>query len=119
MQGPEERLEGLGIALPSAVDPARPARIAPATRTVVNGHFFWVASAEELQTFRADPQRFTGPLLDPVDHAWFTPDADSPRREVAGEILLFASADSAARFDAAGGHYAGHAHGPGSASGSD
>lgn len=89
MQGPEAFLARLGIELSCPVSPGEPAALRPELRTTVNGHFFWVSSAERLEPFRREPARFTGPLLDPATHAWFTPTMDSPRLDREGEILLF------------------------------
>jgi YHS domain-containing protein len=82
------------------VDPSTPARLDPALRTHVNGQLYWVASREELTALRARPFAYTGRLRDPVTGSWFEPSASSPRRERAGEILLFSSERSASEFDA-------------------
>lgn len=112
MKGPEAYLRGLGIELEGVVDPTQPALLTPEHRTTVNGHFFWVSDAERLAAFRARAHAYTGPLLDPVEHTWFEPGEGSPRRDVRGEILYFATAESAARFDAGSGvpvaHIPGH-----------
>lgn len=91
MQGPETFLIQLQVALPSPVDPSLPATLSPEFRTVVNGHLFWVSGEAELERFRAAPEAYTGPLLDPTRHEWFDPEPDSPRLDADGEILLFAS----------------------------
>ncbi len=79
--------------------PGQPAILDPTTRTVVNGHFFWVSSPENLAEFRANPQRYTGPLLDPVTHEWFVPDDNSPRHDTRGGIFLFSSFETARSFE--------------------
>ena len=110
MQGPEALLAKLSTSLPGAVVPDQPALLERKTRTVVNGHFFWVSSAEQLAVFRAAPQRYTGPLLDPLTHEWFAPSADPPRRDTPEGILLFSSPATARAFDSAGQTFAGHGH---------
>ncbi len=110
MKGPEAFLRKLELRLPSAVDPSTLATLTPELRTTVNGHFFWVADADELAALRAAPHAYTGRLLDPVEHVWFVPVAESPRRDIEGEILLFASLGSAERFAASGAEPVGHAH---------
>ena len=70
-------------------------------RVTVNGHFFWAASPEEHRALRTEPHRYTGPLLDPVDHAWFTPTAASPRIDGRDGILLFRDATTRDRFEEA------------------
>ena len=99
MQGPESFLQQLRVELPCPVDPSRTAELAPALRSVVNGHFFWVADPVNLEAFRADPARFTGSLLDPTLHEWFTPSAGSPRLDLENEILLFASRETRDSFN--------------------
>ncbi len=79
--------------------PDQPALLNSATRTVVNGHLFWVSSPEKLTEFRANPQRYTGQVLDPVTHEWFVPDDDSPRRDTSEGILLFSGADTVREFE--------------------
>jgi hypothetical protein len=110
VQGPEPFLKRQNISLAGIVVPEQPALLDPATRTVVNGHFFWVSSTEKLTEFRANPQRYTGPILDPVTHEWFIPSDDSPRRDTAEGILLFSGADTAIEFDAARDPFPGHGH---------
>ena len=110
MQGPEPYLTSLGISLPSALGSGELALLEPETRTTVNGHFFWVAEEAELTAFRTAPHTYSGPLLDPSTHEWFDPGPDSPRVDVDGEILLFASEDSRRAFDAGEGTPPLHAH---------
>ena len=100
MKDPEAHLSRLEISLAGSVAPDQPAILNPATRTAVNGHFFWVSSPENLSEFRTNPQRYTGQLLDPVTHEWFVPDDDSPRRDRPEGILLFSGSDTARKFDA-------------------
>ncbi len=101
MKDPETHLGRLDISLQGIVAPDQPAILSPETRTTVNGHFFWVSSPENLSEFRANPQQFTGQLLDPVTHEWFVPDDDSPRRDIPEGILLFSDSDTAREFDPA------------------
>ena len=103
-------MASLGITLPSALGSGAPALLEPEHRTVVNGHFFWVADETELARFRAAPHAYTGALLDPSTHEWFDPGPDSPRVDVAGEVLLFASAESRRVFEAGTGAPPRHAH---------
>ena len=102
MKGPETFLARLELALPSALGSDAPAVLSPELRTVVNGHFFWVADADELGRLRGAPHAYTGPLIDPVRHEWFEPAPGSPRLDVDGEILLFASAETLRAFETAG-----------------
>ncbi len=101
MKDPETHLGTLEISLQGIVAPDQPALLSSATRTMVNGHFFWVSSPERLIEFRANPQRYTGQLLDPVTHEWFVPDDDSPRRDTPEGILLFSDSDTVRKFDPA------------------
>ena len=112
MQGPEPFLEKLGVELPGAVDPKTKAVLDPSHRAIVNGHFHWTSSQENLDAFRASAYEYTGPVLEPNSHEWFTPTPRSPRRDIDGEILYFASEESAQEFDESGArpvrHVSGH-----------
>ena len=110
MKGPEAFLAKMEIPLPGMVAPEQPALLTSATRTVVNGHFFWVSSPEKLTEFRANPQRYTGSILDPVTHEWFIPGDDSPRRDTPEGILLFSGTDTVREFDGAQDPFPGHGH---------
>ena len=100
MQDPERHLTELGLRLPGAVDPNAQAVLSPDHRIRVNDQLFYVSSRERLRTFRRAPYVFTGPLRDPVDQSWFTPDRDSPVRESADGLYFFSSPSTAAAFDA-------------------
>jgi hypothetical protein len=47
---------------------------------------------------RSTPHKYTGRRIDPVSHSWFLPNVDSPRRDAAVDILLFASVNTLDRF---------------------
>ena len=110
MKDPEIFLAKQNISLAGIVAPEQPAVLSPATRSIVNGHFFWVSSPERLAEFRANPQRYTGPILDPTTHEWFIPGDDSPRRDTPEGILLFSGTESASKFDGAHSLFLGHGH---------
>lgn len=99
MQGPEPFVKKLGVVLPGIVDPKTTAVLDSSHRVTVNGHFYWTSSLENLAIFRANAHEYTGPLLEPNSHEWFTPTWTSARRDVDGEILYFQSDESAQRFD--------------------
>ncbi len=111
MQGPEPFLEKLGVELPGIVDPKTTAVLDPSHRVTVNGHFYWTSSHENLGVFRASAHEYSGPLLEPNSHEWFTPTPTSPRRDVDGEILYFHSEKSAQEFDNNGAHPVRHVQG--------
>ena len=100
----------LGLEIAGIVDQEELATLDAKHRTTVNGHFFWVSSLDRVGQFRTNPHMFTGPLLDPVKHTWFSPSSDSPRRDTPEGILLFASAQTAEAFDELQQPFEGHAH---------
>jgi len=110
VEDPEAHLDRLEISLTGAVAPDKPALRGSDTQTVVNGHFLWVSSPEKLSEFRANPQRYTGQLLDPVTHEWFVPNDDSPRCDMPEGILLFSDSDTARKFDGAQDSFPVHWH---------
>ncbi len=111
MQGPEPFLKKLDVELPGIVDPETTAVLDPSHRANVNGHFYWTSSHENLAVFRASAYEYTGPLLEPNSHDWFTPTSTSPRRDVDGEILYFDGEESAQRFDESGARPVRHVQG--------
>ena len=110
VEDPEKHLGRLGISLPGIVTPDQPASLEPASRTAVNGHFFWASSPENTSEFRSNPQQYTGQLLDPVTHEWFLPNGESPRRDTPKGILLFSSSETAREFDRVGEPFPVHWH---------
>ncbi len=110
MQDPELYAAKAVMSLPGAVTPETPAFISPGTRTIVNGHYFWVSGPAERAAFRSAPHRYTGPLLDPVTHEWFSPDRSSPRIDTDEGILLFRDDQTRRRWEAAGRPAVHHVH---------
>ena len=100
MKGPEQYLNELGVKLACAVDPTRPATIDAAHRALVNYEAYFVADAAALETFVAEPYRFTGKVTDPVSRARFLPTAESPSRSYGGRLFYFASTETSGKFDA-------------------
>jgi YHS domain-containing protein len=99
VKGPEPYLNDLGIAVACAVHPDREAVIDAAHRVFVNYETFYLSDAATRARFEAAPHEYAGKLTDPVSRARFIPSAGSPRREVGERVFLFASAETAARFD--------------------
>lgn len=110
MRGPEGFITKLGLEFPGIVLPDQRAVLDAVHRTTVNGHFFWASNADRVAQFREVPYRFTGPLLDPVNHTWFSPSAESPRRDTPDGILIFESAETAETFDKWQRPFEGHGH---------
>ena len=86
---PERYLRQRHIVLPSALDPARPARLELAYRARVNHELYYFADSTLLRRFQADPLRFCGPVTDPVSRRRFRPSSGSPHMAVRGRPYLF------------------------------
>ena len=99
MQGPETYLNELGITLPCAVDPSRPAVIDASMRALVNHEAYFFSGDGAMKAFQAAPYRFTGKVTDPVTLVRFIPTAESPTRSYGGRLFYFSSAETAAAFD--------------------
>lgn len=99
MQGPEQYLPDLGIALQCCVDPSRPAVLDVAHRALINYEAYYVSDDAALKAFMAEPYRFTGKVTDPVTLDRFVPAAESPTRSHMGRLFYFASNETAATFD--------------------
>lgn len=100
MQGPEKYLNELGVRIPCAVDPARPAILDAAHRAFVNYEVYFFSNDANMNKFIAAPYKYTGRVTDPVTRERFVPTADSPRRSYGGRLFYFASAQTATTFDA-------------------
>ena len=100
MQDPERYLTARGVKLPSALDPARPARLEPAYRVRVNYEIFYFADSTQLRRFQANPLRSCGLLTDPVSRARFRPSPRSPRTTFKGRPYFFQSREDLEVFSA-------------------
>ncbi len=98
MQGPEIWLNQLGITLACVVDPTRNAVLDADHRVFVNYETYYLSDEQAVQTFKAEPWRYTGMVTDPVSKARFQPAGDSPRAVHQGRVFYFASADNAKTF---------------------
>jgi YHS domain-containing protein len=81
------------------VDPEQPARLDSAHRALVNYEVYYFGTDAALQTFVAQPWRFTGRVTDPVSRNRFEPTAESPRRSYGGRLFYLESRETAATFD--------------------
>lgn len=100
MQGPEEYLNELGISLPGAVDPSKPAILDVAHRELVNYEAYYVSDEAAKKQFEAQPYRYTGKVTDPVSMERFLPTEASPVRSYGGRLFYFSSQENARTFDA-------------------
>jgi len=89
----------LGLAIPDAVDPKRPAVLDAAHRTFVNYETFFFADEADRRRFEADPTASCGVLTDPVSKERFRPGSDSPHGEFGGRPYYFFSEANKAAFE--------------------
>jgi len=100
VQGPEKYLNELGISLPGAVDPSKPAILDVAHRELVNYEAYYFSDDEAMKLFETEPYRYTGKVTDPVSLERFLPTEASPVRSYGGRLFYFASQANASTFDA-------------------
>ena len=100
MQGPEKYLNELGVTIPCAVNPSRPAMLDSAHRAFVNYEAYYFCDDTSMNAFVAQPYRYTGKVTDPVTRERFVPTASSPKRSYGGRLFYFISAETASVFDA-------------------
>jgi len=88
---PEKPLRDAGLAFSCPVQSGAAAPIDSTTRTWVDFELYYFSSAAARTRFLKEPERYCGPLTDPVLLTRFQPTRRSPRAEAAGRLWLFAS----------------------------
>lgn len=101
VEDPETYLKELQIEVPDLMDTTRQAVLEFATRSRVNFETFFFADASEKQQFDADPTRYVGWLVDPVNKMQFQPTTKSPRFDFNNRPFFFSSDSTQAAFSAA------------------
>jgi len=101
VQDPQIQLIDLGISVPDAIDPSRPAVLDAAHRSFVDYETYFFADEEDKRRFDADPTASCGVLTDPVTKQRFRPGSDSPRSEFKGRMYVFFDAANKATFEKA------------------
>ncbi len=91
MQDPDTYLNGLGITVPSQLDPNTQALIDSTHRSIIGHEIFYFADADEKSRFDTDPSAYCGILTDPVSKARFRPTSSSPKYAYNGREYLFSS----------------------------
>ncbi len=100
MQDPETYLKNLGIELPCAVDPSKPAVLDAAHRAYVNHEVYFFSTEEACANFRKDPLPWCGLVTDPVSGKRFRPTKASPHLAYAGRPYYFATKATRSKFQA-------------------
>lgn len=88
---PEKPLREAGIKFACPVQRGATAAIDSTLRTWVDFELYYFSSPAARTKFLAEPERYTGPVTDPVLLTRFQPTRRSPRAEAAGRLWLFAS----------------------------
>ncbi len=105
MQDPEIYLSELAVELPCVVDPAEPAILDAAHRTLVNHEVFFFSSEEARATFLRDPLAYCGLVTDPVTGHRFHPTRRSPKLVHDQRPYYFETRASRTRFRSDPGRY--------------
>jgi len=90
----------LGVQVPDFFDSTRTAVLEYGTRSRVNYETFFFADPTEKARFDADPTRYVGLLVDPVNKIRFQPRAQSPRFDYNNRPFFFSSDSTRASFAA-------------------
>jgi len=101
VQDPQIQLADLGIPIPDAIDPKRPAVLDAAHRSFVDYETYFFADEADKRRFDADPTAACGILTDPVTKQRFRPGSDSPRSQFAGRAYVFFTEANKATFEKA------------------
>jgi YHS domain-containing protein len=100
VEDPERYLNELGVSVPDFFDSTRAAVLDFGTRSRVNYETFFFAERAEKTKFDADPPRYVGFLVDPVNKVRFHPSAKSPRFDYNNRPFFFSSDSTHAQFAA-------------------
>jgi YHS domain-containing protein len=100
VEDPERYLNELGVQVPDFFDSTRTAVLDYGTRSRVNYETFFFAEAKEKERFDAEPTRYVGLLVDPVNKIRFHPLAQSPRFDYNNRPFYFSSDSTRALFAA-------------------
>jgi len=95
---PDWALFHLQRALYDPLDPRRLGSLDPALHFRVNGEVFRFSTDRTLRRFMKSPQRWCGPVRDPVTGRHFKPTTDSPEAYWIGGPYFFESDSTKARF---------------------
>ncbi len=91
---PEQPLRESGLSFRCPVQSGAAAPIDSASRTWVGFELFYFSSPNAKARFLKEPERWTGPLTDPVLLTRFQPERRSPRSEALGRLWMFAGDSS-------------------------
>jgi hypothetical protein len=91
VQDPELYLNQLGLTVPCVVSPERPAILDPQHRTLVGYETYFFSDAAAKARFDVAPEKYCGPLTDPVSLRHFKPNSDSPRLIHNDRLYIFAT----------------------------
>ena len=100
VEDPERYLNELGVQVPDFMDTTKAAFVDFATRSRVNFETFFFAEQAEKTTFDADPTRYVGFLVDPVNKMRFHPSTTSPHFDYNNRPFFFSSDSTRAMFAA-------------------
>jgi YHS domain-containing protein len=100
VEDPERYLTELGVQVPDFFDTTKVAVLDFATRSRVNFETFFFADQDGKKRFDADPARYAGLLVDPVNKVRFQPSARSPRLDYNNRPFFFSSDSTRAAFAA-------------------
>ena len=91
MQDPELYIQQLGLSVPCAVSPDRDAILDSAHRTLIGYETYFFADLQAKSQFDQSPEKFSGPLTDPVSLRHFNPKSESPRLIHNERLYIFAT----------------------------
>lgn len=97
MQDPELYLQQLGLSVPCVISPERHAVLDTLHRTMIGYETYFFADLEAKAVFEHSPEKYCGPLTDPVSLRHFNPRPDSPRLFHHDRLYIFAT-DSTREF---------------------
>jgi YHS domain-containing protein len=100
VEDPERYLNELGVQVPDFFDTTKASVLDFPTRSRVNFETFFFAEQVEKARFDADPTRYVGLLVDPVNKMRFHPSTTSPRFDYNNRPFFFSSDSTRAMFAA-------------------
>lgn len=91
MQDPELYIQQLGLNVPCLISPERNAILDSAHRTFIGYESYFFSDLEAKSKFESSPEKFCGPLTDPVSLRHFNPKPESPRIVHNNRLYVFAT----------------------------
>jgi YHS domain-containing protein len=98
VQDPKLYIQQLELTVPCVIAPERNAVLDSAHRTLIGYESYFFSDLDAKARFDREPEKFCGPLTDPVTLRHFNPNSESPRLIHNERLYIFATDSSRTAF---------------------